>query len=60
MNKFVFTSIYSGMLKILKQPDYKEYESYIEWLGDEFDPGYFNEDEVNELLRDKDYGYFEL
>lgn len=50
---------YSGMLEILKQPDHEEYESYIEWLGDEFDPEYFNKDEVNELLKEKDYGYFE-
>jgi len=48
------------MLEILKQPDHEEYENYIEWLGDEFDPEYFNIDEVNGLLRNKDYGYFEF
>ncbi len=51
---------YSEMLEILKQPDHEEYESYIEWLGGEFDPEYFDKDEVNELLREKDYGCFEL
>lgn len=51
---------YSDMLEILKQPDHEEYESYIEWLGDEFNPEYFDKDEVNELLREKDYGSFEL
>ena len=43
---------YSDMLEILKQPNHDEYESYIEWLGDKFDPAYFNKDEVNELLRE--------
>ncbi|HEW91988.1 MAG TPA: plasmid pRiA4b ORF-3 family protein [Thermotogaceae bacterium] len=47
---------YSNMLEILKDPDHEEYESYIEWLGEKFDPEDFNKDEVNELLREKDYG----
>jgi len=51
---------YSDMLEILKDPDHEEYESYIEWLGEEFDPTYFDKDEVNELLREKDYGCIEL
>ncbi|MCK4662000.1 MAG: plasmid pRiA4b ORF-3 family protein [Bacteroidales bacterium] len=51
---------YFDILKILKQPDHEEYESYIEWLEDEFDPKYFDKDEINELLREKDYGYIEL
>ncbi len=42
---------YTEMLEILKQPEHEEYEDYIEWLGDEFDPGYFDKDEVNQLLR---------
>ena len=51
---------YSEMLEILKQPDHEEYESYIEWLGGEFDPEYFNMNEVNEMLKPKDYGLFDL
>jgi hypothetical protein len=42
---------YAEMLEILKQPDHEEYESYIEWLGDEFDPEYFDIDAVNQILR---------
>jgi len=42
---------YAEMLEILKDPEHEEYESYIEWLGDKFDPGYFEKDEVNQLLR---------
>ena len=42
---------YAEMLEILKQPEHEEYEDYIEWLGDEFDPEYFDKDEVNQVLR---------
>jgi len=51
---------YSDLLDILKNPDDAEYESYIEWLGGKFDPEYFDKDEVNALLNEKDYGCFEL
>jgi hypothetical protein len=51
---------YADMLEILKQPDHEEYKSFIEWLGDEFDPEYFDKDEINELLREKDYGCIEF
>ena len=51
---------YSNMLEILKQPEHEEYDSYIEWLGGEFDPEYFDQDEVNDLLDQKDYGCIEL
>ncbi len=42
---------YAEMLEILKQPEHEEYESYIEWLEDEFDPEYFDKDAVNQGLR---------
>lgn len=51
---------YAEMLEILKQTDHEEYESYIEWLGDEFDAEYFDLNEINELLRKEDYGCIEL
>lgn len=47
---------YANILKILNQPDHEEYEDYLEWLGEDFNPKYFNKDEVNELLKMKDYG----
>ncbi len=47
---------YSDMLDILKQPEHEEFESYIEWLGGEFDPEYFNKDEINRMLMEKDFG----
>jgi hypothetical protein len=51
---------YADMLKILKQPKHKEYDSYIEWLGEEFDPTFFDINEINELLREPDYGCLEI
>ena len=51
---------YSDMLEVLKQSDHEEYDSYIEWLGGKFDPMDFDKVEVNELLREKDYGCIEL
>ena len=51
---------YADMLEVLKNPSHEEYESYMEWLGEEFDPGYFDKDNVNELLKRKDYGIMEF
>ncbi|MFW5771616.1 MAG: plasmid pRiA4b ORF-3 family protein [Spirochaetota bacterium] len=51
---------YSELLEILKNPNHEEYEDTIDWLGDEFDPEYFNKDEVNQLLREKDFGCTDL
>ena len=47
---------YMDMVDILKQPKHEEYEDYVEWLGDDFDPKFFDKKEVNELLQSKDYG----
>lgn len=47
---------YSDMLEILKQTDHEEYESYLEWLGGNFDPEYFDMDDINERLKKKDFG----
>jgi len=49
---------YANMLEVIKQPLHEEYENYMEWLGEEFDPEYFDKDEVNALLRRKGYGCF--
>ena len=47
-------------LEIMKQPGHKEYESYLEWLGGDFDPDHFNLEEVNHLLQEGDYGCLEI
>jgi hypothetical protein len=41
---------YAEMLEILKQPGHEEYEEYMDWLGEEFDPGFFDKDSVNRIM----------
>jgi len=49
---------YENMLKILKQPDHEEYETYIEWLGEDFDPEDFDLESVNKILKKIKYRKF--
>ncbi len=51
---------YANMLEILDNPKHEEYESYVEWLGGEFNPDQFDKDKVNQLLKEKDFGCIEL
>ena len=51
---------YAEIFEILSNPEHKEYESYVEWLGGDFDPEFFDKEEVNELLQEEDYGCFEV
>ena len=41
---------YSEYLKIRLNPKHEEHERVMEWLGKDFDPDYFNLDEINEKL----------
>jgi len=47
---------YDDLLEILANPQHEEYEEIMEWLGGEFDPDYFNLEEINEMLKEKDFG----
>lgn len=47
---------YYNMLEILKDTDHEEYEEYIDWLSDEFNPTYFDIEEVNDMLGSEDFG----
>ena len=47
---------YANLREILKQPDHEEYNDSLEWLGREFDPTFFDKNEVNECLMDEEYG----
>ncbi|TAJ12850.1 plasmid pRiA4b ORF-3 family protein [Marinilabiliaceae bacterium JC017] len=38
---------YAQMLEVLQDPKHEEYDRCKEWLGGDFDPKYFNKDEVN-------------
>lgn len=42
---------YYNMLEIIKDPDHDEHEDIMEWLDDDFDPEYFDMDEINEYLK---------
>ncbi|HQG30769.1 MAG TPA: plasmid pRiA4b ORF-3 family protein [Deltaproteobacteria bacterium] len=41
---------YYDLLDALKDPENPEHEDMIEWLGGDFDPEYFDIDEINEML----------
>lgn len=47
---------YEDLLKIIANPKDEEYEEMIEWLGAEFDPEYLDIDEINDMLKEKDFG----
>ncbi|MCC5915676.1 MAG: plasmid pRiA4b ORF-3 family protein [Balneolaceae bacterium] len=45
--------------KALKNPSHPEHEEYKEWVGEHYDPEYFDLDEVNEMLKEDNFGLFE-
>lgn len=42
---------YQDILKIMRNPENKFYENYKDWLDEDFDPDYFDKDEVNKRLQ---------
>lgn len=42
---------YADLLKIIRNPKHKEYESMVEWLGGKFDPEAVDRDKINRYLR---------
>ncbi len=42
---------YEEFLQALQDPDHPEHEMYAEWLDYDFDPEYFDKDEVNVVLQ---------
>lgn len=51
---------YDNMLEILSDPKHEEYENMCDWVGDDFDPAYFDLDEINAFLRDPSFGFTRL
>ena len=47
---------YNDLLLTISNPKHEDYESMMEWLGGNFDPEHFDIDEINNNLRQKDYG----
>lgn len=51
---------YEDLLEIIKNPEHEEYDSMIEWLPDNYNPDEFDLNEINNLLKQKDYGCITL
>jgi len=47
---------YESMIKIIADTKHEEHDEWMEWLGGEFDPEYFNMEEINLMLKEEDYG----
>lgn len=47
---------YENLLEIISDPGNEEYDEMIDWLGDDFDPDYFNIEVINDMLKEKNYG----
>ena len=45
---------YEEFLDAIRDPSHEEHESFLEWVGDEFDPEYFDLEQTNQLLADID------
>jgi hypothetical protein len=42
---------YPDFLEAINDPNHEEHDSFLEWVGDAFDPEEFDIDEVNAALR---------
>jgi len=51
---------YEDLLKVISDPNHSEYNEMIDWLSDNFDPEFIDIDQINEMLKEKDYGCLTL
>lgn len=42
---------YADLLETISDPDNEEYEEMVEWVGEDFDPEYFDLDDINQELK---------
>jgi hypothetical protein len=47
---------YEDLLNIISDKKHEDYKDTMTWLGEKFDPEYFNLTETNKLLKQKDFG----
>ncbi len=47
---------YEHLLKILKNPNHEEYENITKWVGNSFNPEEFDKNDINEALKQEDFG----
>lgn len=45
--------------KAIKNSSHPEHETYMEWTGGHYDPEYFDLEEINEMLKEDNFGAFE-
>ena len=45
--------------KAMKNPSHPEHEMYKEWVGEHYDPEYFDLNEINEMLKEDNFGVYE-
>ncbi|MCH8550031.1 MAG: plasmid pRiA4b ORF-3 family protein [Balneolaceae bacterium] len=45
--------------KALKNPSHLEHEIYKKWIGEHYDPEYFDSEEINKMLKEDNFGVFE-
>jgi len=50
---------YSKLLLVLNDPKHKEYASMKEWVGEHFYPEYVELEEINDNLKEENFGCFE-
>ncbi len=44
--------------KAMKNPSQPEHGMYKEWVGEHYDPEYFDLDEINAMLQEDNFGVF--
>ena len=45
---------------MISDPTNEDYKEMKSWIGEDFDPEYFDKEVINELLATKDYGCISL
>jgi hypothetical protein len=51
---------YEEKLEIIKDKKHEDYEEIAEWMGPDFDPDYFDLDDTNKALAQKNFGCIEM
>ena len=51
---------YQRLLDTISDPENPEYEDVLDWLGDGWDPKFFDETEISEKLKKKNFGCVDL
>jgi hypothetical protein len=46
---------YEDLLAIISNPKHEEYDEMVEWLGEDFDPEYFDIGQINQMLKNRSF-----